>query len=267
MAPLAAELVNASTAQPQLQVSGLGLSYGTPDRTREVIRGLDVSVELGQVACIVGPSGVGKTSLLRCLSGLMSPTQGVVTFEGQQVAGTPQGVAVVFQDYSRSLLPWRTAQRNVELPLQALGWSKAARSSAVTDALHEVGLGHAAGLHPWQMSGGMQQRVAIARAIVARPRLLVMDEPFASVDAQTRSDLEDLTLRIRDDLGMTILVVTHDIDEAVYLSDRVIVLAGSPAKVAADIEVPLGRERDQLSTKAHPEFAELRSRLYTLVRS
>lgn len=266
MASSSSRRVSAEPA-PRLAVADLGLSYGTAERRKEIIGRLDFEVGAGQVVCIVGPSGVGKTSLLRCLTGLMKPSRGSVVFDGSPVVGTPEGVAVVFQDYSRSLLPWATAARNVELPLRALRWPKAQRREAVEAALAEVGLAGAGGLHPWQMSGGMQQRVAIARAIVTRPTLLVMDEPFASVDAQTRSDLEDLTLRIRDDLGMTIMVVTHDIDEAVYLSDRVIVLAGKPASLAADLDVPLGAVRDQLSTKAHPEFADLRSRLYTLVRS
>ena len=252
---------------PRLAVEDLGLSYGSRDSRKEVIGRLDFDVLAGQVVCVVGPSGVGKTSLLRCLAGLMKPTRGSVRFDGAPVSGTPEGVAVVFQDYSRSLLPWRTAAHNVELPLQALHWPRADRRAAVDGALAEVGLEGADALHPWQLSGGMQQRVAIARAIVTQPKLLIMDEPFASVDAQTRSDLEDLTLRIRDDLGMTIIVVTHDIDEAVYLADRVIVLSGRPASLAADLEVPLGRTRDQLTTKADPEFVELRRRLYTLVRS
>jgi NitT/TauT family transport system ATP-binding protein len=269
MAPSSSRRVSPTTTEsvPRLAVEDLGVSFGAPDRRKEVIGRLDFDVAAGQVVCIVGPSGVGKTSLLRCLTGLMKPTRGSVRFDGTPVAGTPDGVAVVFQDYSRSLLPWRTAARNVELPLQALRWARSDRRAAVAEALAEVGLEGADGLHPWQMSGGMQQRVAIARAIVTRPKLLVMDEPFASVDAQTRSDLEDLTLRIRDDLGMTIIVVTHDIDEAVYLADRVVVLSGRPARLATDLEVPLGGERDQIRTKAEPEFADLRSRLYTLVRS
>jgi NitT/TauT family transport system ATP-binding protein len=136
-------------------------------------------------------------------------------------------------------------------------------------ALDEVGLSDAARKRPWELSGGMQQRVAIARALAYRPAVLLMDEPFASVDAQTRADLEDLTLRVRDDLGPTILLITHDVEEAVYLGDRVVVLhrgADSPARVVADVAVPLGSNRDQITTRSGPEFARLRAHVHQLIR-
>lgn len=254
--------MNRPTDSPTMEVRDLGHSYGD----HEVLRGLSFSVGQGELMCIVGPSGAGKTTLLNCLTGLRRPSNGVVLFENQPVLSTPQGMAVVFQDYSRSLMPWLRVEDNVMLPLRSAGIPIAQRREQTADALAEVGLAEAGRKYPWQLSGGMQQRVAIARALAFRPRAVIMDEPFASVDAQTRADLEDLTLRVREHLGITCLVVTHDIDEAVYLSDRVLALGGKPATVKAILEVDLPRQRDQLTTKRSARFAELRSEVYQLIR-
>jgi NitT/TauT family transport system ATP-binding protein len=151
--------------------------------------------------------------------------------------------------------------------MRSQGVSGAERRRRADEALAAVGLAQAGDLHPWQLSGGMQQRVAIARALAFGPRVLVMDEPFASVDAQTRADLEDLVLDLRNRLGVTFVLVTHDIDEAVYLADRVVVLSGAPTTVTANIPVDLGRERDQVETKETPRFVELRGQVYRLIRS
>jgi NitT/TauT family transport system ATP-binding protein len=207
------------TTAPSLQAAGLGHHYGQ----HCVLRDISFGVTSGEFVCIVGPSGVGKSTLLRCLSGLQRPTDGSVLFEGSPVTGPPRELALVFQDYGRSLLPWA-------------------------------------------LSGGMQQRVAIARALAYQPSIVLMDEPFASVDAQTRADLEDLVRHLQVELGLTVLLVTHDIDEAVYLSDRIVALAGSPAGVAEVVDVDLGPDRDQLNTKLLPRFAELRAQVYRLIR-
>jgi NitT/TauT family transport system ATP-binding protein len=175
-------------------------------------------------------------------------------------------MALVFQDYSRSLMPWLTVRKNVILPLRHLHLAKAELKARCDEALEAVGLSHAENQYPWQLSGGMQQRVAIARALAYRPEILIMDEPFASVDAQTRFDLEDLCLTIREDFGMTILVVTHDIDEAVYLADRVVVLGSKPARVLRVVDVDLPSPRDQISTRALPEFAEQRTEVLALIK-
>ncbi|MGW1027872.1 ABC transporter ATP-binding protein [Streptomyces sp. NPDC002577] len=247
---------------PILTVEGLTHSYGD----NHILRGLNCTVDAGEFVCIVGPSGVGKSTLLQCLTGLRRPTGGRIAFQGEEVTGPPPGVAVVFQDYSRSLMPWLTVARNVGLPLRAAGVPKAERRERAAEALREVGLSDSGGSYPWQLSGGMQQRVAIARALAYRPVLVVMDEPFASVDAQTRADLEDLTLRVRDRLGITVLLVTHDIDEAVYLSDKILVISGKPARVTNTVQVGLGADRDQISTKATAEFAQLRAEIYREIR-
>jgi NitT/TauT family transport system ATP-binding protein len=171
----------------------------------------------------------------------------------------------VFQDYSRSLLPWMTVERNVSFPLRYKGMSKQEAKAATAEALDAVGLGDRKKAFPWQLSGGMQQRVAIARALAYRPRVLLMDEPFASVDAQTRSDLEDLLLQVWERYAVTIVFVTHDIDEAVYLADRVLVLK-APATVSMVADVHLPRPRDQIKTKSQPEFARLRGELLSALR-
>jgi NitT/TauT family transport system ATP-binding protein len=250
-----------------LSAESLGKSYVLRDGGRkEAIKDISFEVHRGEFVCIVGPSGAGKTTLLRCLGGLLAPSQGSVRFEGKTFVKTPEEVAIVFQDYSRSLFPWLTVENNIALPLKRKGDSKAERSKLVLDSLSAVGLDVAVSKqHPWQLSGGMQQRVAIARALAYQPKLLLMDEPFASVDAQTRFGLEDLILRVREEFGMTIVFVTHDIDESVYVGDRVIALSPSPCIVQRDLHVPLKAPRDQVGTRSEPAFAELRGELLRLI--
>jgi NitT/TauT family transport system ATP-binding protein len=175
-------------------------------------------------------------------------------------------MALVFQEYSRSLMPWASVRNNVLLPLRHKKLSRDERRRLVEEALGAVGLTRFIDHYPWQLSGGMQQRVAIARALAYQPSILLMDEPFASVDAQTRADLEDLVLRVREEFSITILFVTHDIDESVYLSDRIVVLAHAPTVVKEMLPVGLPHPRDQIETKELPEFAHLRAHVYRLVR-
>jgi NitT/TauT family transport system ATP-binding protein len=216
---------------------------------------------------VVGPSGAGKTTLLRCLSGLLVPTSGEVRFEGTPLQAVPERLSVVFQDYSRSLFPWLTVNRNVAVPLKVAGVAKQQREARIQEVLHAVGLGDVGKSYPWQLSGGMQQRVAIARALAHQPDMLLMDEPFASVDAQTRFDLEDLILKVRRELEITVVLVTHDIDEAVYLADRVVVLTGAPSRVQEIVDVPLEQPRSQLGTRSSEGFGRLRRHLMELVTS
>ena len=208
---------------------------------------------------IVGPSGSGKTTLLRCIAGLTTPTEGEVRVDGERVTAVPERLALVFQDYGRSLFPWMTVGANVAMPLRRRRLSADARQRRVDSALGEVHLAHAASMYPWQLSGGMQQRVAIARALAYEPAILLMDEPFGSVDAQARADLQDMLLQVWAAHGSTVLFVTHDIDEAVYLADRVLVLTSAPARVEAEIAVELDRPRDQIATRASPAFVAQRA--------
>jgi NitT/TauT family transport system ATP-binding protein len=249
-----------------LTVRELSKTYDTKGRRVEAIGDVSFSVADGEFVCVVGPSGCGKTTLLRCIAGLLAPTSGEVCVEGRRVTGPPDGLAVVFQEYGRSLFPWLRVFDNVELPLRAAGMPKAERTELATEALDSVSLGDAHGAYPWQLSGGMQQRVAIARAIAYQPRVLLMDEPFAAVDAQTRADLEDLIRSVWRRLGVTLVFVTHDIDESVYLGQRVIMLSSSPTSVVEDLAIDLPAERDQLATRSEPRFTELRGRVYAQIQ-
>ena len=249
-----------------LEVRGLRKVYEGPGRSVEALRELTFSVEPSELVCVVGPSGCGKTTLLRCVAGLLEPSAGEVLLQGVRVAGPPPDLAVVFQEYGRSLFPWMTVRGNVELPLRAKRLPGGRRAALVDQALVAVGLGDVHGAYPWQLSGGMQQRVAIARAVAYEPHVLLMDEPFAAVDAQTRAELEDLVRSVWRRTGVTIVFVTHDIDEAVYLGQRVLVLSSSPTVVQEDLTVDLPEERDQLTTRSHPRFTELRSHLYAQIQ-
>ncbi|HEY8533151.1 MAG TPA: ABC transporter ATP-binding protein [Micromonospora sp.] len=250
-----------------LEVRGLKKVYEGRQRRVEAIRNLTFTVDAGDLVCLVGPSGCGKTTLLKCIAGLLAPTAGAVWFGGRPVTGPPEGMAVVFQEYGRSLFPWLTVRANVELPLRRRRkLRRAERARLVEEALAAVGLADVHHAYPWQLSGGMQQRVAIARAIAYQPQVLLMDEPFAAVDAQTRAELEDLIRDLWRRLGVTVLFVTHDIDEAVYLGQRVIILSASPTVVAEQVTVDLPAQRDQLHTRALPRFAELRGHVYEQIQ-
>ncbi|MEV1131823.1 ABC transporter ATP-binding protein [Agromyces sp. NPDC049794] len=253
-----------TTGTDLLTIEGLGHVYQGA-QPFEAIGKLDFTVPEGAFVSIVGPSGCGKTTMLRCLSGLMKPTRGEVRLEGEPVTGVPRDLALVFQDYSRSLFPWRTVAGNIAYVLPR-NLPKAERAARIQESLDAVGLGEAGAKYPWQLSGGMQQRVAIARALAYRPAILLMDEPFASVDAQTRAELEDLMLAVRKQFGMTILFVTHDIDESIYLADRVLVLSKSPSTIVESLDIDLPYPRDQVSTRELEDFVHLRSHVARLIR-
>jgi NitT/TauT family transport system ATP-binding protein len=273
VSPLARpEVVNVeasgSGTEPVLSVHNLEKTYNAGLRDeRPAIADVSFDVAAGEFVCVVGPSGAGKTTLLRCLSGLLPPTSGAVRFEGTPLQTVPDRLSVVFQDYNRSLFPWLTVNRNVAVPLRIAGVGRRQREARIHELLHAVGLGDVGRSYPWQLSGGMQQRVAIARALAQQPDMLLMDEPFASVDAQTRFALEDLILKVRAELRITVVLVTHDIDEAVYLADRVVVLSGAPSRVEEIVDVPLERPRDQLVTRSSETFGRIRRHLMELVTS
>lgn len=249
-----------------LNVENLRKVYESSTGDVEAIGDISFRMNAGELVCIVGPSGCGKTTLLKCIAGLLRPTSGVVELDGKRVTAPPPKMALVFQEYGRSLYPWLTVRGNVELPLKHKKMSRADRDRLIDDALMAVGLDHAAKSYPWQLSGGMQQRVAIARAVAYQPEVLIMDEPFAAVDAQTRADLEDLVRTLHRERGMSILFVTHDIDESVYLGERVVVLSKSPTWVQEDLAIDLAPDRDQITTRALPRFTELRTHVYEQIQ-
>jgi len=255
-----------TVGEPLLRIDDLSKVYAGEGRSVHAIDGLSFQVDEDEFVSIVGPSGCGKTTLLKCISGLLPPTSGQITVRGAVVLEPPAEFAVVFQDYSRSLFPWMTVRRNVALPLRKRAGS-ADTLARVDMSLVAVGLAEFADNYPWQLSGGMQQRVAIARALAYEPKVLLMDEPFASVDAQTRAELEDLVLRIRWEFGMTVVLVTHDIDESVYMGDRVVVLGRPPTSVQQEFVIDLPRERDQITTKELPEFAHSRAQVYRAIKN
>ncbi len=249
-----------------LEINGIGKTYGSGARVTHAVGSVSFDVAPQEFICVVGPSGCGKTTLLKCIGGLLAPSRGEVVLNGKRVTEPPTEMALVFQEYGRSLMPWTNVRNNVLLPLRHRKLSREERSRLVEEAVAAVGLTRFLDHYPWQLSGGMQQRVAIARALAYQPSILLMDEPFASVDAQTRGDLEDLVLKVRDEFGITIVFVTHDIDESVYLADRVIVLTHSPTEVKEIVSIPLPLPRDQIATKARPEFIELRAHVQRLIR-
>ena len=233
---------------------------------REILSPTSLSVARGEFVCVIGPSGCGKTTLLRAAAGFVQPSSGRVLRSGAPVAGPSREAAFVFQDYGRALLPWRTVQGNVALALEAARVPVAERPARVDEVLRTVGLQDHAQKFPAQLSGGMQQRVQIARCLAQRPSLMLMDEPFGALDAMTREGLQDELARLVREQQLTVMFVTHDLEEALMLGDRVVALRAHPTagrpSLARVVTVPLPRPREQLATKEHPEFLRLRRALY-----
>ncbi|MEU4164167.1 ABC transporter ATP-binding protein [Actinoplanes sp. NPDC026670] len=249
---------------PLIRVAGLAKTFtGRRGLRTPALDDIGFEQAVDEFVAVVGRSGCGKTTLLRCLAGLEKPDNGLIWYDGSPVTGIPAGVSIVFQDYHRSLFPWLTVRENVRFPVRRLG--RATGRRLATDALRMVELTDFADHHPWQLSGGMQQRVAIARAIVSSPRYLLMDEPFASVDAQTRATLEQLTLRVAALIGATVLLVTHDIDEAILMADRVLVLSARPGRIVEEVPIDLPRPRDEVETRALPRFQDYRRVIHRLI--
>ena len=233
---------------------------------REILSPTSFEVNKGEFVCVIGPSGCGKTTLLRAAAGFLTPSGGAALRHGNAISGPSREVAFVFQDYGRALLPWRTVAGNISLALEAAGIASADRPARIAQVLATVGLTEHTHKFPAQLSGGMQQRVQIARCLAQEPELMMMDEPFGALDAMTREGLQDEVSRLVRSTGLTVLFVTHDLEEAIYLSDRVIALRANPTpdkpSLAAMVEVQIEHPRDQLLTKEHPEFLRLRRELY-----
>ncbi|MGD0562592.1 MAG: ABC transporter ATP-binding protein [Roseiarcus sp.] len=249
-------------AAPLIAFREVDLAFGA----HLVLGRLSFEIRRGEIVCVVGPSGSGKTTALRVAAGLIEPTRGIVAFDGAPMKGPRRDVAVIFQDYAKALLPWRTAAGNVSLALEAAGAPRRQRPARIAALLKKVGLPNHGHKFPTQMSGGMQQRLQIARCLAQEPAALLMDEPFGSLDAMTRQGLQDEMLAIAKASGATILFVTHDLEEAIYLGDRVIGLAPHPGRIGIELEIALPRPRDQIATRESGEFLRLRRELYDFIR-
>jgi NitT/TauT family transport system ATP-binding protein len=244
-----------------LRLSGICKSFGAAnDKHGPALADITLHVKAGEFLSVVGPSGCGKSTLLQIAAGLLAPSGGEVRLNEQVVSGPPDHMVYLFQQYSRSLFPWRTALDNVAFAVER-GMSVAAARKHSRRYLEMVGLGDFARHYPWQLSGGMQQRVVIARALAAEPRVLLMDEPFSSVDALTRMDLHTLILDLWERHRFTAVLVTHDVDEAVFLADRVAVLSERPSVVLHEIATELPRPRDAIGTRETTRFLTLRHEL------
>ncbi len=244
---------------PYLQLTGIRKTFGSGDRQVVALGRVELTVAEGEFLAIVGPSGCGKSTLLQIAAGLALPSEGTVRFRGAPVTAPPEGIVYLFQQYGKSLLPWRTVADNVAFAIEHRpGMTRAAARETSRRYLAMVGLAEFADRYPWQLSGGMQQRVTIARALAAEPRVLLLDEPFSSVDALTRLELHQLVLELWDKHRFTAVLVTHDVDEAVYLADRIAVLSARPSEVVQVLDTELPRPRDPLATRELPRFLSLR---------
>jgi len=263
----------ASGAQPAAQAGAqkpatgyelrsVGVTLPTSRGQLDILHDINLTVPQGEIVGIVGRSGTGKTTLLRVLGGLLRPTAGFASVDGVEITGPPAQVVTVFQDYAAALLPWRSLERNVGLPLERT-LSRSERQARVQEALAMVGLEGRAKDYPWRLSGGMQQRVQIARALALRPRVLLMDEPFGALDAMTKATLQDQLLTVQRETGATVIFITHDMEEAIYLSDRVCLIAGAPGHISFEEPTCLPRPRNQIETRELPRYLEIRHQLAT----
>ena len=244
-----------------LRVEGVGMAFETKAGPFEALTGIDLTIERGEFVTLIGHSGCGKSTLLNLVAGLLAPTAGTLILAEREIGGPGPDRGVVFQNHS--LLPWLTCFENVYLAVERVfNQSKSQLKEKTAAALELVGLSHAAHKYPHEISGGMKQRVGIARALAMEPKMLLLDEPFGALDALTRATLQDELMRIVERTGSTVLMVTHDVDEAVLLSDRVVMMTNGPAARIGDVlEVELARPRQRLSLAHDPKFMELRAKV------
>jgi NitT/TauT family transport system ATP-binding protein len=249
--------------RPQIAFCNVTLNLGG----KAILENISLDVKPGEFLCIIGASGCGKTTALRLAAGLYQPTGGSVSFDGKPMLMPRRDIAIVFQDYGKALLPWRTAAGNVSLALEASGIVSSQRAARIDELLKKVGLPNHAQKYPAEMSGGMQQRLQIARCLAQEPKALLMDEPFGALDAMTRQGLQDEVLSLVRASEATVIFVTHDLEEAIYLGDRVIGLSPHPGRIGIELRIDLPRPRDQLRTRENPEFLRLRRELFDFIKA
>ena len=265
-APAKLAAVSCAKDVPILEAAGIDKRFVVQGRTHTVFEGFDFAVEAGSFVSIVGPSGCGKSTLLKLMAELEVAGGGEVRFKERRVQQPPGGVIYVFQQYTKSIFPWRTVLENVAFGLEhQRRLDAAARRDLCREYLRLVGLDGYESHYPSQLSGGMQQRVAIARALVCKPDVLMMDEPFSAVDALTRTTLQQLMLNIWQSLPLTVVFVTHDVDEAIYLSGRVVSLSRAPARIDDDVRVSLPYPRDPVKTRSDARYVAARERLLSRI--
>ena len=253
---------------PILEVHSLSKTYRQMGgETTTAIAEISCKVEPREFVSFVGPSGCGKTTLLMTIAGLIAPSSGQVTVHGREVSGPPPNLVLVFQDFNKSLFAWRSVLGNVRFGLEARGNHSRQAEVKARSLIDLVGLKGFEKHYPWELSGGMQQRVAIARALAYEPEVLLMDEPFGSLDALTRLELEDTLLKLWQELSTTILFITHDIEEAIYLSDRILLLSQRPSQIVEELPIDFARPRNQVATRAEARFMEIRNRIYQRIRN
>jgi NitT/TauT family transport system ATP-binding protein len=251
-----------------LDVQGVSKTYRQAGgETTVAIGNVSCRVEAGEFVSFVGPSGCGKTTLLMTIAGLLPPSAGRVLVNSKEISGPPQDLVLLFQEYNKSLFAWRSVLGNVRFGLEARGDHSPNALRKAHSLIELVGLKGFENHFPWELSGGMQQRVAIARALAYEPKVLLMDEPFGSLDALTRLELEDALLRLWAELKTTIVFITHDIEEAIYLSDRILVLSRRPSEVIEEMRIDFPRPRNQVSTRAEVRFMEIRNTIYRQISS
>ena len=245
-----------------LEIQHLNKSFTTTAGNR-VLDDFDLSMEPGEFVSLIGPSGCGKTTALRIVAGLLEQSSGTVVVDGKPSTGPSRDKAIVFQHFN--LLPWRTAIDNVAYGLELHGIPKAKRMETAREYLDLVGLTASASKYPAELSGGMRQRIGIARALAIHPKLLLMDEPFGALDALTREHLQGQLARICAERNLTTLFVTHSIDEAIYLSDRVVVMGVQPGRIIAEFKVTMPKPRGEYNFRAEPEYATVREEIWRLL--
>jgi NitT/TauT family transport system ATP-binding protein len=253
-------------APPIIEVQNVSKAFSVDGKALAVFENLSCRIDKGSFLSIVGPSGCGKSTLLKLISGLETPNEGRIVFNGQAIGGPAKGMIYVFQQYTKSIFPWRTVIQNVEFGLNSYkSLPRRETRERCLEYIRLVGLEGYENYFPYQLSGGMQQRVCIARALICEPDVLLMDEPFSAVDALTRAILQELILKIWETIPVTILFVTHDVEEAVFVSSRIVSLSKIPATIREDVTIDLPYPRDQIRTREDERFTALRHRLFSSI--